>query len=118
MKAYRVLIIALFAVPALGAYAFSAENYSTTTGGYNQYAALSLKDGSGVLHDYYIGLHSPDGNCVTKVIRAQSLAEAVGKGLKTCRNCAVYNFTDNFTAKNNAFAVQSLRYCPISGSRK
>ncbi len=118
MKTYKALILAVFAALALAAYAFADTGYSKITRGYDPYAALSLKEGSGVLHDYYIGLHSPNGNCVTKVIRAQSLAEAVAKGLKTCRNCAVYNLTDNFTGNNKAFEIQSLRYCPISGPRK
>ena len=118
MKTYRILIIAVFAALALGAYALADTGYTGITKGSDPYSALSLKEGSGILHDYYIGLHSPDGNCVTKVIRAQSLSEAVGKGLKTCRNCTVYDLTNNFNGTNKAFEIQSLRYCPISELRK
>ena len=118
MKTYKALILAVFAALALAAYAFADTGYSTITRGYDPYAALSLKEGSGVLHDYYIGLHSPDGVCVTKVIRAQSLAQAVGKGLESCRNCAVYDLTGNFTGGDKAFAAQSRRYCPISELHK
>jgi hypothetical protein len=115
MKTHKVLIAAIFAVVALAAYVMADKGPVRIIGTPSTTSALDMKDASGVLHEYYIGLHSPGEKCFTKVIKAQSLSEAVRKGIKFCRECTVYDLTDNFTGKsNNTFARQSMNYCPIS----
>jgi hypothetical protein len=119
MKTGKILIAAIFAVLALAAYAVGDTGPVRITGTPRPTSALDMKDASGVLHEYYIGLHSPGEKCFTKVIKAQSLSEAVRKGIKSCRECAVYDLTDNFTGKGkNTFAWQTMKYCPISQTRE
>jgi hypothetical protein len=118
MKAYRILIAAIFAVLALTAYSVADRAPARITGTPRPTSALDMKDASGVLHEYYIGLHSPGEKCFTKVIKAQSLSEAVRKGTQSCRECTVYDLTGNFVGKNtDTFARQNMNYCPISESR-
>jgi hypothetical protein len=119
MKTYRILIAAIFAVLALAAYAIADTGPVKITGTPRPISALDMKDASGVLHEYYIGLHSPGEKCFTKVIKAQSLSEAVRKGMQSCRECTVYDLTGNFTGKDtNTFARQNMNYCPISQTRE
>jgi hypothetical protein len=119
MKAYRISIAAIFAVLALTAYSVADRATARITGTPRPTSALDMKDASGVLHEYYIGLHSPGEKCFTKVIKAQSLSEAVRKGIESCRQCTVYDLTGAFAGKGgNTSALQTMNYCPISETRE
>jgi len=75
--------------------------------------ALSMKS-EPIMKEFYIGLHDSSGNCTTKVIKARNTAEALAEGQRSCSDCTVYNFTDNFKSGNKYLVTSTLRYCPLS----